>query len=111
MGIDRKEEEENINNRELLEEPRELVLLSVGLGGVLALVDNQILGAVVLAAGEVRVQDGLGSLGVADLGIDGRSRHVGDHGVSTAPWVLGVAERMVLGSRLDIPHVSSISCK
>jgi hypothetical protein len=39
--------------------------LTVGLGGVVALVDDKVLGPVVLATGEVLVEDGLGTVGVA----------------------------------------------
>lgn len=88
-----------------------LLTLAIGLGGVVTLVDNQILRAVVLTAGEVRVQDVLGALGVADLGIDGGTGHVGDHGVTTAPGVLGVAERVVLGSGLGEPDVTTVSAE
>ena len=62
-----------------------LLALAVSLGSIVTLVNNQILRAVVLTTGEVRVENVLGTLGVADLGIDGGTRHVGDHGVTTAP--------------------------
>jgi hypothetical protein len=39
--------------------------LTVGLGGVVALVDDEVLRPVVLATGEVLVEDGLGAVGVA----------------------------------------------
>lgn len=71
--------------------------------------DNQILRAVVLTAGEVRVQDFLGAFGVADLRIDGGTRHVGDHGITTTPGVLGVAERVVLGGGLGEPDVTTVA--
>ena len=89
--------------------PSNLLALAVSLGGILTLVDNQILRAVVLTTGEVRVQDVLGTLGVADLGVDGGTRHVGDHGVTTAPGVLGVAERVILRSGLGEPNITTVA--
>lgn len=89
----------------------DLLALTVGLGDVVTLVDNQVLRAVVLTAREVAVQDVLGALGVANLGIDGGTRHVGDHGVTAAPGVLGVAERVVLGSGLGEPDVTTVAAE
>lgn len=42
-----------------------LLTLAIGLGGVVALVDDEVFGPVVFSAGEVRVEDGLGALGVS----------------------------------------------
>ena len=89
----------------------QLLALTIGLGGVVALVDDQVLRAVVLTAGEVAVQDLLGALGIADLSIDGSTGHVRNHGVTAAPWVLGVAERVILGSRLREPDISTVSAE
>lgn len=86
-----------------------LLALAVGLGGVVALVDNQILGAVVLLAGEVAGQDGLCAVGVALLGIERGARHVGDHGVAAAEGVLGGAQGVVLGGRLGEPDVAAVA--
>lgn len=88
-----------------------LLALAVGLGGVVTLVDNQVLRAVVEAAREVAVQDVLGTVGVADLSIDRGTRHVGNHGVTTTPGVLGVAERVVLGSGLGEPDVTTVAAE
>ena len=73
--------------------------------------NNQILRAVVLTAGEVRVQDVLSALGVTDLRIDRGTRHVGDHGITTAPGVLSVAERVVLRSGLGEPDVTAVAAE
>jgi hypothetical protein len=34
---------------------------------------------------------------------------VGNHGVAAAPWVLGVAERVVLGGGLREPDITTVS--
>ena len=73
--------------------------------------DDQVLRAVVLTAGEVAVQDVLGALCVADLSIDGGTRHVGNHGVTAAPGVLGVAERVILGSGLGEPDITTVAAE
>lgn len=88
-----------------------LLALAVSLCGVVALVDDEVLGPVVVAAGEVRVEDGLCAVGVALLGIDRGTGHVGDHGVASAPGVLGVAERVVLGRGLGEPDVTAVSAE
>lgn len=88
-----------------------LVALTVGPGDVVTLVDDQVLGAVVLTAGEVAVQDSLGTLRVADLGIDRGTGHVGSHGVAAAPRALDVAQRVVLGSGLGEPDVTTVSAE
>lgn len=64
-----------------------------------------------MAAGEVALEDGLGAVGVADLGIDGGTRHVGDHGVATAPRALDITERVVLGSGLGEPDVTTVAAQ
>lgn len=87
----------------------DLLPLAVGLGGVGAAVDDEVLGAVVVLAGEVAGDDGLGALGVALLGVEGGSRHVGDHGVAAAPGVLGVAQGVVLGGGLGEPDVTAVA--
>jgi len=43
------------------------------------------------------------------LGIDRSTRHVGNHCVAATPWVLGVAERVVLGGRLGEPDITTVS--
>lgn len=73
--------------------------------------DDEVLGAVVLAAGEVAVEDGLGAGGVALLRVDRRARHVRHHGVAAAPRVLGVPQRVVLGCGLGEPDVSAVAAE
>ena len=88
--------------------------LAIGLGGVVALVDDEVLGPVVVAAAEVRFEDGLGAGGVAGLGVERGTRHVRDGGVSggAAPVLVGGgAERVVLGGGLGEPDVTAVAAK
>jgi hypothetical protein len=62
-----------------------VVTLTICLGGVVTTNDDKVLGPVVVAAAEVLVEDGLSTGCVTDLGVDGGSGHVGNHGVSTTP--------------------------
>ena len=64
---------------------------------------------VVVAAGEVALENSLGTSCVALLSIDRSTGHVGNHGIAAAPWVLCISERMLLGSRLREPHVATIT--
>lgn len=86
-----------------------LLALTVGLGGIVTLVDDQVLRTVVLTAGEVAVENVLGTFGVADLSIDGGTGHVGNHSVTATPGVLGVAERVILGGGLGEPDITTVS--
>jgi hypothetical protein len=43
------------------------------------------------------------------LGIDGGTRHVRNHGVAAAPWVLSVAKRVVPGRWLREPDITTVS--
>ena len=91
-----------------------LLPLAVGLGGVVALVDDEVLGPVVVAAAEVRFEDGLGAGGVAGLGVERGTRHVRDGGVAggAAPVLVGGgAEGVVLGSGLGEPDVTAVAAK
>jgi hypothetical protein len=65
--------------------------LAVGLGGVVTLVNNEVLRPVVLLLGEVGLEDGLGAGGVAGLSIERGTRHVRNGGVSggAAPVLVG----------------------
>lgn len=82
--------------------------LAVGLGGIVATVDNQILWSVVMLAAEVGLEDVLRARSVSDLSIDGGTRHVRNGGVAAAPWVLGVAEWVVLWCWLWEPDVTTV---
>lgn len=86
-----------------------LLALAVSLGDVVTSVDDKVLVLVVEAAREVAVQDLLGTLGVPDLGVDGGTGHVGNHGVATAPGALDVTERVVLGGGLREPDVTTVA--
>jgi hypothetical protein len=79
------------------------------LSSIIALVDNQILGLVVILAREVDVDDTLNARGVALLRVKRRSGHVWHHGISTTEGVLSVAKRMVFWSRLRIPNVATVA--
>ena len=88
--------------------------LAVSLGGVVTLVDDEVLGPVVVAAGEVGVEDGLGAGGVALLGVERGTGHVRDGGVAggAAPVLVGGgAERVVLGSGLGEPDVAAVAAE
>lgn len=85
--------------------------LAVSLGSVVTVDDNQVLGAVVVLAGQVRLEDSLGTVGVTLLGIERSSRHVGDHGIATTEGVLGVAQDVVLGGGLREPHVTTVAAE
>lgn len=87
----------------------DLLSLTIGLGGIVTLVDDQILRSVVFPSREVALQDGLGACGVSFLGIDGGSGHVRNHGVAASPWVLGSSEWVVTGCVLREPDVTSVS--
>ena len=62
-----------------------------------------------MLAREVAGEDGLGAVGVALLGVERGTGHVGDHGVTAAPGVLGSAQRVVLGSGLGEPDITTVS--
>jgi hypothetical protein len=87
----------------------ELLSLTIGLGGIVTLVHDQIFRSVVFSSREVALQDGLGACGVSFLGVDGGSGHVRNHGVAASPWVLGSSEWVVLGCGLREPNVTSVS--
>jgi hypothetical protein len=72
---------------------------------------NQVLGPVVLAPAEVAVEDGLCAGGVALLGVDRGAAHVRHHCIAASPWVLGVAERVVLWCWLREPDVAAVAAE
>jgi hypothetical protein len=89
--------------------PLSLGSLTVSLGSIVAIVDNKIFRSVVVAAREIALENGLGTSCVALLSIDRSTRHMRDHSVAAAPWVLGVSERMLLGSRLREPDITTVA--
>jgi hypothetical protein len=64
---------------------------------------------VVVATREVRVDDSLGTVGVSDLSIQRSTGHVRNHGVTTTPVVLGVSQRVLLGSGLVVPDITTVT--
>lgn len=88
-----------------------LVPLTIRLGGIVTTVDDQILRPIVEAARQIAVENRLDAVGVALLGIERGTRHVGYHGVAAAKGVLGVAQRVVLGRRLGEPDVTAIAAE
>ena len=88
-----------------------LLALTVGLGGVITRVDDQILWPVVKAPGVIAVQNRLDTVSVANLGVNRSTGHVRNHSITATPGVLSVAERVVLGCRLREPNVTTIASK
>lgn len=58
---------------------------------------------------EVILQDLLGTIGVAELRIEGGTGVMRDHAIATAERVLHRTPRVVLGRRLDIPYITRIA--
>jgi hypothetical protein len=85
--------------------------LAVSLGGIVAALNDEVLGLVVVLAGEVALEDVLGAEGVALLGVDRGAGHVGDHGVTAAEGVLGVPKDVVLGRGLGEPDVAAVAAE
>lgn len=83
--------------------------LAVRLGGVVTTRDDQVLGAVVELACQVRLENVLGAVSVALLRVQRGTGHVGHHGVAAAEGVLGVAQRVVLGRGLGEPDVTTVA--
>ena len=73
--------------------------------------DDEVLGPVVVLAGEVALEDGLGAEGVALLGVQVGAGHVGHHGVAAAEGVLGVAQGVLLRRGLGEPDVTSVAAE
>lgn len=62
-----------------------------------------------MTAGEVALEDSLGTVGIADLGVNRGTGHVRHHSIATAPRVLSIAERVVLRSGLGEPDVTAVA--
>jgi hypothetical protein len=60
---------------------------------------------------QVALQDALGAVGVSLLRVERRAGHVGNHGVSAAEGVLGVAQDVVLGRGLREPDVAAVAAE
>jgi len=89
----------------------DLFTLTVGLGGIVSVVDNEILWVVVVLAAEVALEDGLGAVGVSLLGIEGGTGHVRNHGVTATEWVLDSSEWVVSGSWLWEPDITTVTAE
>ena len=85
--------------------------LTIRLGSVISVVDNQVLRSVIVLSAQVALQDALGAIGVSLLRIERGTGHVRHHGVSAAEGVLGVAERVVLGCWLREPDVTAVAAE
>ena len=85
--------------------------LTIRLGSVISVVDNQVLRSVIVLSAQVALQDALGAIGVSLLRIERGTGHVWDHGVSAAEGVLGVAEWVLLRRRLREPDVPSVAAE
>ena len=87
-----------------------LVALTVSLGGVVTLVNNQVLRSVVLTAAEVLLQNVLDTCSVSGLGVNRCTGHVRNSCVATTPGgVRGVSEWVVLWSWLWKPHITTVT--
>jgi hypothetical protein len=64
-----------------------------------------------MLAREVGLENGFGSIGISLLSIERCTGHVGNHGVSAAEGVLGVAEWVVLGCWLREPDIASVAAE
>ena len=62
-----------------------------------------------MAAREVRVDDGLGTVGISDLSVQRGTGHVRNHGVTATPVVLGGSQRVVLGGGLVVPDITTVT--
>lgn len=89
-----------------------LLALTISLGGVVSTLDDEVLGLVVVLAAEVGLEQRLCAGGVALLGVDGGTGHVGDGGVAAAPCAVGGgAEGVLLGCGLDVPDVTTVTAE
>jgi len=82
--------------------------LAVSFGLIFAKANNDILRFLGLVS-QVVLKNALGTVGIASLSIEGGTRIVRHHSVSTAEGVLHCAPDVILGSRLDVPNITRIS--
>ena len=78
------------------------------LGSPLAITDDDISRILCLSL-EVVLKDLLGASGITSLSVEGSSRIVRDHAVSSAERVLHGTPGMILGCRLDIPDIAGVA--
>jgi hypothetical protein len=84
--------------------------LLTSLGLVARLANDDILRLLGFAR-EVVLNDGLGASSITSLSIECRSRVVGYHAVTTIKRVLHRPPSVVLGCRLNVPHVTGVAVK
>ena len=80
------------------------------LGSPLAITDDDISRILCLSL-EVVLKDLLGASGITSLSVEGSSRIVRNHAVSSTEGVLHRPPRVVFGSGLDVPDVTCIAAK
>lgn len=85
----------------------QVIQLLTGLGFISLNPDDDVLGLLGLIV-EVILDDAPRALSIALLGIEGRARVMRHHAISSAERVLDGAPDVVLGSRLDVPDITSI---
>jgi hypothetical protein len=90
---------------------RRLSTLTICLGGIVSVDNNQILRAVIVLASEVRLENSLRAICVSLLSIEGCTGHVRNQGVSATEGVLCVSEDVVLGCGLREPDISSVAAE
>lgn len=64
-----------------------------------------------MLATQIALKNGLGTIGIALLGVERCSRHVRDHGITTTKGVLGSSEGVTALSWLGEPDITTISGK
>ena len=101
---------ETITNTIYLRIPVLLPLpLPIGLGGIIPILNNQILRPIIKSPREVRIQNILRPLRVSLLRINRRAGHVRHHRIAAALGVLGIAKGVVLGCGLREPDVAAVA--
>ena len=86
-----------------------LLSLAISLCGVVAIVNDEVLWAVVVLATKVTLKNSLCAVGITLLGIERSARHVRDHGVAATERVLGRAQRVVTMRGLGEPDVTAVT--
>jgi hypothetical protein len=89
--------------------PAVLRAVSISLGSIIPINDNQILRTVIVLSTEVRLENRLGTLSISLLRIKRGTRHVRNHGITTTEWVFGVSERVVLWCWLWEPDITTVT--
>lgn len=82
--------------------------LTIGLSSVISLLNDDVCRVLRFAVNEV-LENLLGTVGVSLLGIQRRTGDVGGHGVTATEVVLGSSPWVILGGRLNIPDITSVT--